>query len=241
MIQSFVIEVGFCRMIAAIFALFSVLMLHSEVVQAASEADIERMSVIYCGGEDAAFKGEVMFSLKFLQTKQVQSELGLTDAQINKLGEALEKTSSVLTAPYAKTGYQNESFDEVEKKRDASRKRVAEILKPQQLSRFKGILVQLYGPFSLPKKDLRDVLRLTPEQKYQVDGIMAQLFAKLNEISDNPLKANATGTCKYVPVDNAKRTDIVNNSEKAFLNLLSLEQKQVIEKIKGKPLKLDVK
>ncbi len=230
----------FYRIVAVVFVIAAVLS-YTAPAQAAGEQKSDRAVVIYCGDGEQYFKGEILFPLQFLKLKQVQSELQLSDAQIVKLNESLEKIGTVIIEPYLKNANQKESYDEVEKKLDASRKRIAEILGSRQMPRFKGILVQLYGLWSLPNRDLREVLRLKPEQKYMLDNIRTQLFAQINGISENPLKATVTGECKYVPVDNEKIKEIVTKSEQSFLDLLVVDQKQAIEKLKGKPLKLDMK
>ncbi len=229
-----------CRVLAAVLVIVCVLS-YNGTAKAAGEKKSEHTVVIYCGAGEPDFKGEILFPLQFLKMKQVQSELELSAAQIEKLNESLEKIGTVIIEPYLKNGYQNESYDDVEKKLDASRKRIAEILGSRQMPRFKGILVQLYGLLSLPNRDLREVLRLKPEQKYMLDSIRAQMFAQINGISENPIKATSNGGCKYVPVDNEKSREIVRKSEQSFLDLLVPDQKQTIEKLKGKPLKLDMK
>ncbi|MBK5276397.1 MAG: hypothetical protein JJE30_15310 [Desulfuromonadales bacterium] len=228
------------RFLIALFV-FSCLLAQSGVLNASSEQRFDDMFLIYCATDTATFEGEILVSLKFLQTKQVQVELGLTDSQINNLNEAIESSNKALLEPYVKKGNHRDSLENIQKSVDATRKKLAEVLRSNQLSRFKGLMVQKYGPWNLGNKDFREVLRLTPEQKFKMDNVRAQMFNKINAMSDKPLTASSSGICKYVPIDNEAARDTVKKSEQSFLDLLSAGQRETLDKIKGKPVKMPAK
>lgn len=228
------------RFLIALFV-FSCLLVQSGVLYASSEQRLDDMFLIYCASDTATFEGDILVSLKFLQTKQVQSELGLTDSQINNLNEAIESSNKALLEPYVKQGNHRDSYDNIQRSLDATRKKVAEVLRPNQISRFKGLMVQKYGPWSLGNKDFREVLRLTPEQKFKMDKVRAELFDKINAMSDKPLTTNSNGICKYVTINNDADRDLVRKSEQSFLDLLSAGQRETLDKIKGKPVKTPAK
>jgi len=209
-------------------------------VARAGETRSEELFLLYCvsdNPEQPGFQGEVLAPITFLQNKQVQSELGLSESQLGKLNEGVESSNRASLQPYLKQGTHRDSYENIEKGLDASRKKVAEVLNRNQMMHFKSLLVQKYGPWSLSNKDFREVLRFTPEQKHKLDSVRLQLFTRINALAEQPLAANAVGFCKYAPVQGEAAKEAYRKSEQAFMDLLTAGQRETLEKIKGKPAK----
>jgi hypothetical protein len=197
---------------------------------------LDPMFTIFCASEQGEFEGELLVSLHFLQIRQIQKDLGLTKGQIIKINEVIAKTNEMVMKPYIEQGFQKESFESLAKKLDQTRKRLADILRPPQLLRVKGIMLQMYGFWSLSPKDLLEVIRVNPDQKVIIGNIRTQMFRNIKEMSDKPIKTNLNNICIYTVMSLDKYKNIINNNELAVINILSNEQKDAIDKLKGNSL-----
>lgn len=118
-----------------------------------------------------------------------------------------------------------------------SRKKVAEILKPDQLKRMRNFWLQLYGLWIIPGKDLQELLRLTTTQEKNIDLIRAQVFRNINDASDKPVRPKSPEQCKVAVINNDRLFKMVKQGEQSALEVLTPEQRNILEKIKGKPFK----
>lgn len=196
-------------------------------------------SVIYCSSTETDVEGEFLAPMQILQNKKVQDNLGLSPLQIEKLKELVSKTEEVFMTDYIKKGVRSDSIDNLRREIDESRRRVSEIFRQEQLARLRGIMVQLYGLWSLMNKDLQETLRLTPEQKDKYDAVRVQMFEKINELSDKPIPLRSGFICKFTSIESTALKDIVGKSEQSFFDLLTAEQREALKGMQGASFSLD--
>jgi hypothetical protein len=201
----------------------------------------------YCSSEEIAFIGELMPPiLSILEDDKVKAELDLSNTQIEKMREMdkafLTGIEDVITRNESKanelilsTGKIEDYVLAIGKLSENARKRTNEILKPHQISRMKELLLQLYGLMFVPKKDLRQLLRLERNRERAIDELRSGIFKKINETTLPDSVIVSSSRCKYVTTTNQDIVILLKESGKAVYRLMSPEQKENIEKLKGKP------
>jgi RNA polymerase sigma factor (sigma-70 family) len=134
--------------------------------------------------------------VNLIMNKSVQKELNLTADQVKDLGAGVHKVrdkylEQLGTIPLVRPGDPSQPGEVVEmpdpkmvaelvNKRDTeTRKLLAEVLKPEQLSRLKQIDLQLEGIRALHNKEVALALKLTEDQKGQV----TKLFEDISQAS----------------------------------------------------------
>ncbi|MCM2359249.1 MAG: hypothetical protein NDI77_13960 [Geobacteraceae bacterium] len=228
--------------------LFIAALASSAVGSAEGRFGPDPMMIVYCSSEQLGFNGEVVAPLQLLQRKEIADELGLTGSQLDNIKEADQQFNAGLkewldkqagSAAFSQQRKEKAGgLDmDIAKQVGETRKKVAEILKQGQLRRMRSISLQMYGLWVIPIKDMQELLRLTTTQEAKLDGIRAQLFRKINDASDAPVKPSSPVQCKIVAVNNEKIRSLVVQSERAAYEILSPEQKETLEKMKGKPFR----
>lgn len=219
-------------------------------VTAISSYSSEHTPIIYafyCSSEKIPFIGELMPPiLSVMEDDKVKAELDLSNTQIGKLREidkaffaglkdVLTRKENIDHELLANNRRIEDHVIAIGKLSEDARKRTNEILKPHQLSRMKELLLQIKGILSIPKKDLRQLLRLDREQEFAIDSIRAGIFKKINETTSPDSVIASTGRCKFATSTNRDIAILLEESEKSVYRLLNPEQKATIEKFKGKP------
>ncbi len=238
---------GIIRKISG-YAVFAAILL-SFISPSKPAYSAERAPVIYafyCPSEEIAFIGELMPPvLSTIENDKVRAELGLTDTQIKNMKEMenmfLSGIGSVLAHSENKErdrmGDSRRSRDNViaiGKFSEDARKRTNDILKPRQLLRMQEILLQRYGLLSIPKKDLRQLMTLEAKQERAIDEIRSDIFRAINKTALPDSVVALPDGCKFVSVTNPDIGILLQESEKKARRLLSPEQNNILEKIKGK-------
>ena len=207
---------------------------------AKSALSAERAPTIYayyCPAKEIAFIGELMPPvISIIEDAKVRAELDLSNAQLGKMKEADNAFFAGLKDVLAGNEAGGSTVDHamaIGKLSEDVRKRTNEILKPHQLSRMQELLLQLYGIFFVPRKDLRQLLRLDVKQEWAVDEIRSGIFRKIDETT-SPDPGVAPGRCKFATSTNQDVSVFLKESEKSVYRLLSAEQKETVTKLKGK-------
>lgn len=181
--------------------------------------------------------------LQLLQLEEVQKELGLTPEQVAKLKQIDQQAHSQLNQRSRGLGQQAQNPAQqrqaLEKNADATRQKVAEVLKPDQLDRFRGIVLQVNGwtpelPSSRTRGTApRDPLNLTPEQQKKVSSVQTQsqqqMSGKLQ--TTRTRGSNAADVCQQMEQLRTQRNE-------QALATLSNEQRATLEKMKGPEIAL---
>jgi predicted nucleic acid-binding Zn-ribbon protein len=158
-----------------------------------------------------------------LSNPEVQKELKLSEEQIGKLKDALNKVIEKYKDDFAKL--QKMSPEEQQKKMrsliDDSHKAMAGILEAKQMKRLKQIEWQIAGVNALQDPDLQKELKLSDEQKKKLDGLFTDANKKVQQL----LQTRETSREKYEAV--------VKELEEKANGLLNEEQQKNLKESKG--------
>jgi Spy/CpxP family protein refolding chaperone len=168
----------------------------------------------------------------------VQKELNLSDEQKAKVQE-LQNELMCETLPKVEPG-QNMDLKELQKRlqttppevREKEQKRLAEILKPEQLARLKEISLQAQGAAALRKPELANALGLTLEQRAQLNAA----FKQADKQRSKSLQASTMGG--VMSSGSMKPNELEQELMQKALRVLTPEQRHTFEKMKGKPVDL---
>lgn len=201
------------------------------------------------GGPGGAFSLSSMYGF-LLNVPAVQKELELIDEQKAKLKELSEKTQAAMREMFSGMGNMRDmseeerrsKFEEMRKKGEAqaekTRKAIEEILLPHQMERLKGIALQRAGVGALNDKEIQKDLKMTEEQVAKLKSIgeeaakkMQEMFAGMRDLSPEERQA------KFAEMGQ-KMQEARKETESKLMNVLTAEQKDLLEKMKGE--KLDI-
>ncbi|MGO8744635.1 MAG: Spy/CpxP family protein refolding chaperone [Thermoguttaceae bacterium] len=173
-----------------------------------------------------------------LRAPTVQKELNLTDDQKEKLKEYSDKAQAAMRELFA--GMQDLSADERAAKMAENRKKldgqaeeakktIEGILLPNQLDRLKEVALQRRGPQALADKEVQTSLALTDDQKDKIKTIGEDTMKKAQEIraeGGDPQEART------------KVQSLAKEAQEKVMELLTAEQKEKFEKMKGAKLEI---
>ena len=121
------------------------------------------------------------------QSKQLQDELKMDQAQVEKVTEALAKVREDMRDETAKLRDRETSREDREaitkKLSEANTKALNAVLKPEQTKRLKQIENQRAGVAMFAKDDVRAALKLTDEQKEKIKAIDEDLQKDLRALA----------------------------------------------------------
>lgn len=188
--------------------------------------------------------------LDLIQNPQVKKELNLTETQSAKLQQIEEKLKGQSKNFF--TNLDLEKLDaqareqellalsaQLEKQSQASQKEVAGILQPEQLKRLKEITLQLYGWGVLTSSQFTQELQLTSQQQQQLKELRQQM---LRQISQNwPIPENDTPEAQQTAREVFRQTmdRITRQSNQQAFAVLTPEQQELIDTLKGRKFELD--
>ena len=188
--------------------------------------------------------------LQLLQNSQIQQELDISDEQNAKLigleKEFRSKIDQTISGVKLQELYKEEQKPERERIQGEIQQHIQEtrteletILQPDQLKRMRGIFLQIYGWGVLTRYDLSEDLKLTSEQEEKLDNIEEQMLAKMQANWEVPPKNNPQERNKVIAQNRQRMEQIIKNSNEESLAILTPEQKQNLETIKGEKFELD--
>jgi hypothetical protein len=176
-----------------------------------------------------------------LVNEQVQKELKITDEQKTKIGEVVQTLRPPEgTNPFQLQGAERDAyFAEMQKKNEAALKKIdAEILNPEQVTRFKQVILWVQGSRALvDNAELGKQLNLTDDQKGAVKTIVDESDKKRRELFQG-LGQGAS------PEDRTKAFEQMatmnNEMEAECMAVLTDAQKAQFDKMKGPKFQLDM-
>jgi hypothetical protein len=158
-----------------------------------------------------------------LSNPDVQKELKLSEEQISKLKDALNKVMDKYKDDFAKLARM--SPEEQQKMMraliDDSHKAMAGILDAKQMKRLKQIEWQIAGVNALQDPDLQKELKLNDEQKKKLDGLFNDANKKMQQLFQSQERSPE----KYQAV--------VKELEEKANSVLSEEQQKNFKELKG--------
>ncbi len=189
--------------------------------------------------------------LMLLRLEQVQKELELVDEQKQKLQTLGEETMKKMREQFA--GMRDLAEDErraqYEKLREKMQeqtkeleKKVEGILLPHQIDRLKQIQLQIQGSRALADEKVVEALGITEEQKtkfneirdamrQKMQGVGAK-FRELRDLEEDQRRAKSEEL-------RARMREAAEAAKEKALSVLSDEQRQTLEKMKGEKFEID--
>jgi Spy/CpxP family protein refolding chaperone len=168
--------------------------------------------------------------LMLLRLEQVQKELNLSDEQKQKIKEL---------RPGRPSDGQRPSPEEMQTRMEQMRKKVAEILKPEQLARLKQIELQVQGAAALGNPEIVKTLAITDDQRAKLKTIgdeagekARKIFGSMRDLSPEERDAKRTE-------NQGKMREIAKDAMEKSLAVLTPEQREKFEKMKGKKIDID--
>lgn len=185
-----------------------------------------------------------------LNIPTVQKDLELIDEQKAKLKELNEKNQAAIREMFSGMGNwrdmsqedRQKRFEEMRKKGEAqaenTKKAIEEILLPHQLDRLKGIALQRMGVAALNDKEIQQDLRMTADQVAKIKAINEEaakagqeMFAGMRDLSPEERQARFAEMGR-------KMQESRKEMESKILGVLTAEQKESLEKMKGEKLEI---
>jgi len=179
-----------------------------------------------------------------LQTEQVQKELELVDDQKAKLKELGEKAMARMREAFGDREALRKLSDEERKTKFAeagkkmaaqaeeTKKEVENILLPHQLERLQQIALQMRGVAALNDKEVQEALSISSDQQEKLKSLRDKAMEKSRSMMED--LRDATDQERR-----AKLQEFRKQIEGEALGVLSEEQKEKFEKLKGPKFELD--
>lgn len=180
--------------------------------------------------------------LQLLQVEQVKKELKLSEDQIAKLKKISDDLYASTRQQFGEKGQPFADADAraaVEKHVTAARDQVAKVLDEAQISRFKEIILQVCGWDALTDKETAEALKLTSEQQNKIGKIATDSGEKMRGKFEVPRGGNAEERAKVMSANAKKMQTIFDDSDTVAKGVLTDDQQKTLEKMRGKPFKLD--
>jgi len=181
-----------------------------------------------------------------LRLEVVQKELELVADQKEKLKEIAEKAAAKARDNFAAMGKLRDASEEERKAKftemgnamraqaEQTKKDIEEVLLPHQLERLKQIALQVRGLAALDDKEVQDALRITEEQKEKMKSLREGMFEKLR---GSMRRAEDEGERK---AQREKFEAARKEVEAKILDVLTPEQKEKFDKMKGAKVDIDM-
>jgi hypothetical protein len=189
--------------------------------------------VLFCLSEQPEMEGSIFVPLEIAVTPAISQELNLSETQIAKIKELVEKTKAVFSVEYPATHFRGVSYEMIERESGEARKRMMDILRaPQQAEQFKNLIFKRYGIISVQSRDLRQMLGLTPDQEYQIDMARSELFVEINKSLEQPLTRDGEQLCQIATIDSAALKALVAATAQRIEAQLTPAQLETINRIR---------
>ena len=179
-----------------------------------------------------------------LRLEQVQKEMKLSEEQTAKVQEVVEKLGAEMREQYAalreiedraeqraKMSELSDQFD------DTVREQLRDVVEREQMMRLYQIRMQVRPVVeSLANRYVAGRLELTEEQKKKLDEIAKEMQAKQSELYGSMRDANDKQRAEVFQ----KLRELRSNADEKALGLLTAQQKEAFEKMKGEKVELQM-
>jgi Spy/CpxP family protein refolding chaperone len=172
--------------------------------------------------------------LFLLRLDQVQKELNLSDEQKEKIKE-LAKNLMPGRPPEGQRPSREDRQAMIEK----TRKKLAEILKPEQMERFKQIEIQVQGAAALMDPEVAKTLAITEDQKAKLKALRDEAGEKIRKIFDSMRDLSPEEREAKRTENQEKMRQMQKEVMEKALAVLTSDQREKFEKMKGKKFDLD--
>jgi Spy/CpxP family protein refolding chaperone len=193
--------------------------------------------------------------LRLLYSEAVQKELQITEEQLAKLKELAESAQARMRermaamrqkaaelqdlSPEERKARQKEMRDAMTKYTDEIRAKVEQVLDAAQVRRLDQIHLQMAGPAALVQEKIAQELQITDEQKQKLKDLRKGLQEKMHQLRQS-LRELAPGDREARQAELRDKTKALREAVfKEAMSILTPEQRQKFEELKGKKFELD--
>jgi len=182
--------------------------------------------------------------LALLRMEAVQKELELLDDQkqkIDQLAESLrgqrggdggERPNFQNMSEQERQQFLQRMRDEAAKREAETRTKLADILLPHQLERLDQLYIQRQGVQALQNPEVQAKLKLTDAQKSKLEAVQRDALGRLREAFQGARGGGGGGDFAQL---RERMESMRREIEQQMLDVLTAEQKQQFENLKGKP------
>ncbi len=183
-----------------------------------------------------------------LRSEQVQKELELVAEQKAKLKAIAEETQAQMRELYSgirdlKPEERRAKFAELrEKSKDQAEKaaqQIKEVMLPKQRERFKQIQLQVRGVGALDDKEVSESLGITDEQKGKLKSLREGIHKKRQAAFGGYRKLSPEERQKKMAEVRKQAQKLQEEAVQQALGVLTSEQRESFEKMKGEKFELD--
>jgi Spy/CpxP family protein refolding chaperone len=178
------------------------------------------------------------------QNKQLQDELRLDKAQIEKINDAMSKARDSMRDEFAKLAdaSREERAEIVKKMMETNTKAVESALKPEQIKRLHQIENQQAGIGMYVKADVQKTLKLTDDQKSKIETINDEYRKDLRELSPGgPGGFGGGGRGGFGGRDpqlTKKQEALKKDAIEKIMEVLDNDQRAAVKDLTGEPFEL---
>lgn len=188
------------------------------------------------GGGGGRGMGGRMNDLSFLLgVEPVQAELQLTDEQKTSAQKIVDDNRQAMM-DLRNSGASPEEFGEkMQERAKENKKKVDDLLKPEQRERLEQISLQIGGGAALSRPEIADKLGLNDEQKKKLQQISEDAQQKRMDL----FSAGPPSDPQEAQDRMQKMTKINDEQKTSAIEVLTAEQKDKFEKMQGKKFDFD--
>jgi hypothetical protein len=197
------------------------------IIVSAALAVLLTSSTLHAQGQGRRGLGGPMgegIRLRLLAVPAVQEDLKLTDEQKTKGRQAVEGLQGLFAGlQNASQEERQQKFQEIQEKTRAAIEEVNKVLTKEQNERLDQIVLQARGAQALNDEKVAAELKLTDDQKQKLSEIQQKAFQQMRELQQG---------------DQEKRAQIFKTARDEAMGVLTAEQKEQLEKMKGAKIEL---
>jgi hypothetical protein len=176
---------------------------------------------------------------QLLMNKSVQEELKLDKEAVEKITAAINKVREDMKDDLAKLREQDTPREErqaINKKlTEATTKAVADLVKPEQMTRVKQIQLQVQGVNAFNNADVQKALSLTDDQKEDVKKLIEETGQKVRELFQD-----AQGDQDKIREMRTKIAAMTKENMEKVTKSLKPEQQKALKELLGAPFELKI-
>ena len=169
-------------------------------------------------------------ALGLLRLPKVEKELNLTDEQKDSIRKLMREMRP-------QPGDGRPSREEMEKRAEKAEKKLAEILKPEQMKRYKEIRIQFQGPEAfVANPEVVKALKLTDDQQKKVKDIQKETRKQIGELDRPDRDSTPAERKEFIEKVQKIRKEAVDKCVEA----LTPDQQAKFKELRGKPFEFEM-
>lgn len=184
-------------------------------------------------------------TLRLLTSPEVQKDLELVDDQVTQLKAIGEDVRAKMQKEFSgirdlPRDQQRARFTEMQAKlkpiTDEAVKKVQEVLLPHQVDRLKELSIQVRGAGALADAKVQEDLGLSADQKTKLTKIQEDATTAIRAMFDAARNLDDDARRAKFAENREKTQKMIKDASDEALNVLTTDQKDKLEKMKGKIL-----